>query len=266
MKLTMLGTGHALVTKYYNTCFVISDDDRYLLVDGGGGNTILRQLELAGIPWYEIRDIFVTHKHTDHLMGIVWMIRMICHELCHGNDLGDVRIYGHDEVLALLQEISEKLLQPKETAFFGNRLQFVEVTDGQTLEIIGRKMKFFDMGSTKAKQFGFVMELPDGQKMTCCGDEPYHEGLRPYAENSKWLLHEAFCLYNEREIFQPYEKHHSTVKDACELAQSLKISNLLLYHTEDGSFPHRKERYSQEGRQFYHQHLVIPDDLETIVL
>ena len=265
-KIIILGTGNAAVTKCYNTCFAIQNKEEYFLIDAGGGNGILTQLEKVNIPITKIHHMFVSHEHTDHVLGVVWMIRMICHELCHGNDLGDVRIYGHDEVLTLLREISEKLLQPKETAFFGNRLQFVEVTDGQTLEIIGCKMKFFDMGSTKAKQFGFVMELPDGQKLTCCGDEPYHEGLRPYAENSKWLLHEAFCLYNEREIFQPYEKHHSTVKDACELAQSLKISNLLLYHTEDGSFPNRKERYSQEGRQFYHQHLVIPDDLETIVL
>lgn len=43
MKLTILGTGNATVTECYNTCFVISDDDRHFMVDGGGGNTILHQ-------------------------------------------------------------------------------------------------------------------------------------------------------------------------------------------------------------------------------
>lgn len=28
MKLTMLGTGHAVVTDYYNTCFLLTDEDR----------------------------------------------------------------------------------------------------------------------------------------------------------------------------------------------------------------------------------------------
>ena len=42
MKLTMLGTGNALVTECYNTCFVISDGDKNFLVDGGGGSGILR--------------------------------------------------------------------------------------------------------------------------------------------------------------------------------------------------------------------------------
>ena len=66
MKLVMLGTGNALVTDCYNTCFVIEDDKKYFLVDGGGGNTILTQLKKAGYDWMNIRNIFVTHKHIDH--------------------------------------------------------------------------------------------------------------------------------------------------------------------------------------------------------
>lgn len=37
MKITMLGTGHATVTECYNTCFVLHEDDKYFMVDGGGG-------------------------------------------------------------------------------------------------------------------------------------------------------------------------------------------------------------------------------------
>ena len=44
MELTMLGTGSALVTECYNTCFVLQTDTTALLVDAGGGNGILRQL------------------------------------------------------------------------------------------------------------------------------------------------------------------------------------------------------------------------------
>lgn len=75
MKLTILGTGNAAVTECYNTCFVLSEKDDYFLVDGGGGNGILHQLKHAGIDWKQVRTIFVTHKHLDHIMGILWMIR-----------------------------------------------------------------------------------------------------------------------------------------------------------------------------------------------
>ena len=48
MNITMLGTGNAMVTECYNTCFVLQDGEKHLLVDGGGGNTLLRQLQQAG--------------------------------------------------------------------------------------------------------------------------------------------------------------------------------------------------------------------------
>ena len=59
MKITMLGTGNAVVTECYNTCFVLSENNNYFLVDGGGGSTLLRQLKHAGIPWTQIKDILV---------------------------------------------------------------------------------------------------------------------------------------------------------------------------------------------------------------
>lgn len=40
MDITMLGTGNATVTECYNTCFVLRDGKRHLLVDGGGGNML----------------------------------------------------------------------------------------------------------------------------------------------------------------------------------------------------------------------------------
>ena len=63
-------------------------------------------------------------------------------------------------------------------------------------------------------------------------------------------MHEAFCLHSESDIFNPYEKHHSTVKDACEKAEALGIKNLLLYHTEDKNLANRKKLYMQEGQQY----------------
>lgn len=107
------------------------------------------------------------------------------------------------------------------------------------------------------------MEYAEGKKLTCCGDEPYNECEQKYAKNSTWLLHEAFCLFSQADKFKPYEKHHSTVKDACELAQKLEAENLILYHTEDKNISRRKELYTEEGRQYYKGNLWIPDDLKS---
>ena len=142
----------------------------------------------------------------------------------------------------------------------------IEVYDGDSLNIIGRNVTFFDIQSSKAKQYGFRMDIGNGGKLTCCGDEPFSECIRKYAQGSEWMLHEAFCLYSQRDIFDPYEKHHSTVKDACELAERLGVKNLLLYHTEDRNLSERKKLYREEGLQYYRGNLFIPDDLESIRL
>ena len=227
---------------------------------------LVKQLEDAGISWKEISTIFVTHKHIDHLLGIIWMLRMYCQGMARGQFGGEVTIYGHDEVISLLKQMAEMLLTPKETKFIGDKVHLEEVKDGEDRTILGHRVTFFDILSTKAKQFGFCMEYAEGKKLTCCGDEPYNECEQKYAKNSTWLLHEAFCLFSQADKFKPYEKHHSTVKDACELAQKLEAENLILYHTEDKNISRRKELYTEEGRQYYKGNLWIPDDLETYKL
>lgn len=266
MKLTMLGTGNAMVTECYNTCFILSQENQYFLVDGGGGNGLLKQLKKAGINWKDIRQIFLTHRHIDHLPGIIWMVRLITQAMSRGNYEGEACIYAHRELTEIIRNISEMLLQKKQTDFIGKRLHLIPVEDGEEKEILGHKTVFFDIQSTKTKQFGFTMYLDQEEKLTCCGDEPFKECEESYARNSKWLLHEAFCLYSQADQFKPYEKHHSTVKDACELARRLGVSNLILYHTEDKNIEKRKELYTAEGVRYFSGNLYVPEDLESFEL
>ena len=115
-------------------------------------------------------------------------------------------------------------------------------------------------------QFGFRLGLDNGKVLVCAGDEPYNPVCEPYVQGADWLLHEAFCLYRDRERFQPYEKHHSTVKEACMLAKELGAENLVLWHTEDTDLAERKTAYGEEGRMYYDGNLIVPDDGEVILL
>ena len=76
-QLYIFGTGHAAVTRNYNTCFAIRDGEDFFMTDAGGGNRILGILQDMEVPLERIHHIFVTHEHTDHILGIVWMVRMI---------------------------------------------------------------------------------------------------------------------------------------------------------------------------------------------
>lgn len=265
-ELYVFGTGNAQATNFYNTCFALKDQDEYFMVDAGGGNGILKILDDMKVDLCHIHNIFVTHEHTDHILGIVWMVRMIATAMKKGKYEGELRIYCHQGLTDTITTICRLTIQSKFYKMIGERIFLIPVEDGETVHILDYDVTFFDILSTKARQFGFTTTLKNGQKLTCAGDEPYNPDCRPYVEGSHWLLHEAFCLYGDRDVFQPYEKHHATVKEACELAESLHIPNLVIWHTEDKKPLERKTLYTAEGKEYYHGNLLVPDDREIIQL
>ncbi len=255
-----------MATACYNTCFALEEKGQVLLVDGGGGNQIFTQLEKAGIPWMHIQDLFVTHKHMDHILGALWMIRLVCQSIAGGKHEKPLRVYGHGEVIELLRFLTSQMLVPEQAKLIGGPVQLICVADGEHRQILGRDVCFFDIGSPKALQFGFSMELKDGERLVCCGDEPCGPCCEDRIRGCKWLMLEAFCRHADRDIFHPYEKHHSTVKDACQRAALLQVQNLLLYHTEDQNLQDRKELYRQEGTAYFSGNIYVPEDLESLEL
>ena len=294
LTLTMLGTGHATVTKCYNTCFLLHENEEYFMVDAGGGNQILGILEEYGIELNKIHDLFVTHAHSNHILGAVWMIRKIGQLMRQGEYDGELRIYAHEQVVDGLQTICGIVLMKKVTKLFENRIKFIVLQDGDMHKILNRNIIFYDIKAEKLLQFGFRIQE---EGFIFCGDEPLKEELYDIARGARYMLHEAFCLDAECEKFKPHEKKHSTVKDACVLAENLGVQNLILMHTEDSHIrvresnddsehlkeeydcngkenckEHRKEKcgrnrkelYIEEGKQFYAGNLFVPDDGEWI--
>lgn len=266
MRITFLGTGNAHAIDLYNTCFALTEDNEHFLVDAGGGNGILKQLKDAGIDYRKIRTMFVTHNHTDHVLGAIWIIRKIGEDITNGHYDGNFYVYGNDVVIEYLKFSYSMLIRAKEQPLLGTRIFLQAVVDGESKQILGREIIFFDIQSTKAKQFGFTFYYAGGEKLTCCGDEPYNSHCLKYADHSTWLLHEAFCLYSERDVFKPYEKKHTTVKEACQIAAALQVENLVLYHTEETHGKRRSEMYMDEGKEYFLNNLYIPDDLKVINL
>ena len=165
----MLGTGDALVTRCYNTCFTLhGESGELLLVDAGGGNGILTQLERAGIAYDSI------------------------------------------QVLEVLNDVCRQILPPGDEKGMGSIVTMHCLSDGDCFNVGAINLKCFDIHSAKERQYGFAAQLSDGQRLCCLGDEPYNPMCRQYAEGADWLMSEAFCLYEDRDRFLPYEKSHST--------------------------------------------------------
>ena len=269
-QITMLGTGSATVSQIYNTCFLLKTPSTLMLVDAGGGNGILAQLKKVNVQISDIHHLFVTHAHTDHVLGVIWVIRMVAQ--CKGYE-GLMHVYGNDKVMKVIKTIIDMILAKKQLAKVAERVVFHQLEDGDSFEVGDMKLECFDIQSTKEKQFGFRAELPSSSDesdkplvLACLGDEPYNEQNRRYIVGADWMMCEAFCLYADRDTFKPYEKCHSTALDAGKLAEKLGVKNLILYHTEEKTLANRKENYTREAAENFKGRIFVPDDLEVIEL
>lgn len=263
-RIIMLGTGEATATRCYNTCFIIESGEARLLVDAGGGNGILSQLDKANIAITDVHDMFITHAHTDHILGAVWVVRMIAHRIADGLYNGVLNVYGHDKVLDVLDWICRNTLTKPYLACLNKMIILHEIKDGESFDVSGINVTAFDIHSEKEKQFGFRAVMSGGVSLVCLGDEPYNDSERIYADGADWLMAEAFCLYADRERFKPYEKCHSTAFDAGASAARLNVKNLVIYHTEDTNLPERKHRYTEEAGRSFSGQIFVPDDLDVI--
>ena len=269
-QITMLGTGNATVSQIYNTCFLLQTPSTLMLVDAGGGNGILSQLKKVNVQISDIHHLFVTHAHTDHVLGVIWVIRMVAQ--CKGDE-GLLHVYGNDKVMKVIKTIIDMILAKKQLAKVAERVVFHQLEDGDCFEVGDMKLECFDIQSTKEKQFGFRAELPSSSDesgkplvLACLGDEPYNEQNRRYIVGADWMMCEAFCLYADRDTFKPYEKCHSTALDAGKLAEELGVKNLILYHTEEKTLANRKENYTRVAAKNFKGRIFVPDDLEVIEL
>lgn len=265
MKITMLGTGHAMVNNCFNTCFIMEDNGKAMLVDTGGGYEILPRIGRAGYRLEEIHDIFISHKHTDHITGISWILRSFISRSRKNPDTL-LRIYGNSDVMKYVSTLAELQFEESVTSLLGRNLFFITVEDKQKADILDNEVTFFDAHARKVPQYGFIMKDHNDDRYVFCGDEPLAEENFPLAEGCKLLMHEAFCMERDAGIFNPHKIKHSTVTDACQTAKRIMAENILIYHTEDWHMDTRKRDYTEEGRQYCDGRIFVPDDLERIEL
>lgn len=158
----MLGTGNATVSQIYNTCFLLQTSSTLMLVDAGGGNGILSQLKKVNVQISDIHHLFVTHAHTDHVLGVIWVIRMVAQ--CKGYE-GLLHVYGNDKVMKVIKTIIDMILAKKQLVKVAERVVFHQLEDGDCFEVGDMKLECFDIQSTKENSSDSVLSCQELQKI-----------------------------------------------------------------------------------------------------
>lgn len=259
----MLGTGNGFTFDLFNTCFLLNNNNDFLLVDTGGSAEIVRRLKMCNIELKDVHDIFISHCHTDHILGLMWMLKKMSKIFSKGNYEGKLNIYCNEEVSNAIPAIYSNLFPTEDIKILNENIQLNILNDGDKFDVIGLNFTAIDMKAKKNDLLGF--ETTINNKILCfLGDEDCNPELYDRIRNSDYVMHEAFCLDAEETIFKAYEKHHSTVKSACEKMNNLNIKNLILYHTEETHIENRKKLYLEEGKKYFNNNIIIPNEMEEI--
>lgn len=265
IKITMLGTGNGGTIDLYNTCFTIQNKEGIFLIDTGGSIEIIKRLKQANIKLDEIKHIFISHSHTDHILGLIWIFKKMGRMAMNREIKPKINIYCNEIVYEAIKGVSNYILSPVLMESIYNITNFVILNDCNKYMINGVEYEFFDILAKGTKQFGFECMLEDN-RFIFLGDETLNPKLNERIMGADYVTHEAFCLDREENIFHAYEKNHSTALSAAKTMNELDVKNLILYHTEESHGSDRKRLYLEEAQSVFEGNVIVPDDLEEIQL
>ena len=228
-KMIFLGTGEAMAYKAFNTsiCFV-DECDECFLIDAGGGNGIFYHLEKSDIDIKQIKNIFITHNHTDHILGFLWIIR----KFASIKDEFVCDFYVPDSVHKDLMQLCNITISKGQLKKAFEHINFHIVNNMESFCLGDVNIIFFDTLYEKTTQFGCKIETGE-LKIGICGDVPLLKENFKVMESVDILVHEALCDSKDSEKHKVYKKSHSTAKDAGRIACEISAKKLFLIHKAD---------------------------------
>ena len=297
LDLVFLGTSGSMPTaQRAPTAMLLRRGGERLLFDCAEGTQ--RQLLRSNVGLIELREIFLTHYHADHYLGLPGMLKTFA---LRGREL-PITIYGprglHD-LFSSLRRIFGKLtyhyelveLEPDERLERGEyALATFPVEHG--VSAIGYALVErprpgrFDAGAADAfgipegpergaLQAGESVTLPDGRvltpdavlgparpgrKVVIAADTAFARSVVDASRGADLLVHEATFADDERA--RAHETLHSTALEAAEVAQTAEVGMLALTHLSNRYFGGEIER---EARSVFPD-TVVPRDLDIIVV
>jgi ribonuclease Z len=296
MDLVFLGTSASMPTaQRAPAALLLRRGGERLLFDCGEGTQRQLQRSVVGLP--ELEDVFLTHFHADHVLGLPGMLKTFA---LRGREEAGLTVYGPRGLRDLFRD-----LRP----FLGRlpyRLELVELAPGDVLERPGYRIAAFPLdhgvagigyaivedgrpgrfdvaaadalgvppgpergllqhGETVTVADGRVVtpdevlgEARPGRKVVLTGDTAPSPQVVQAAEGADLLVHEATFSAEEKE--RARETMHSTAADAAEVARLAGVRLLALTHVSTRYFG---PDLAREAREIFPE-TVVPRDFDTI--
>ncbi len=255
-KLIFLGTGSAahLTRQLTSLCFII--DDHPFLIDCGDGMGSLRNLVKSGVRLEDVNDVFITHRHADHIAGMTHylFLKMLEKET-------RVRVYGPKEAVDVVKTTS--LLSHDLTARNQERIDFHVMKSGDSVTLGNSTVK-----GTRVKHglpVSYAYALHTGEtKVVFTGDMQPNENFESLASGATIIIHECFGLSDNEELW--HTLGHSSAKDAGETASRAGAKKLILTHLPTKDYDVDPTLLKIEAQKYFHGEVAVAEDLMEVTL
>jgi ribonuclease Z len=260
MRVTLLGTGTPFPSaERFGSAILVQVAGKKLLFDCGRG--VVTRLAQVGVSPKDIDGLFLTHLHSDHVVGIpdLWLT---------GWFLGrsePLRIWGPQGTSSMAEHLAQAFafdihirqagpdpLPAKGVEISAKEIEQAEIfNDGPT-----RVSAFVVDHGTVKPAFGYRVESA-GHSVVISGDTKFCQNLVDFARGADCLVHTAW-LSDSKNPTPPSERSIASAEDAGRVFAIAKPNLGVVYHYKD------EEGLWGAIRKEYKGPLVIARDLMTI--
>jgi ribonuclease Z len=293
LDLVFFGTSGSMPTaQRAPTALLVRRGGERLLFDCAEGTQ--RQMLRSNVGLLELREIFISHFHADHYLGLPGMLKTFA---LRGREL-PMTIYGPPglaELFAAMRRIFGKLTYPVDLVELrpGDRLErdgYALVTfavhhgvssvgyalvesprpgrfDVEAADALGvsppergklQRGEAVDVGGRVVAPGEVLGADRPGRKLVLAGDTAPSPVVAAAAQGADVLVHEATFLEDERD--RAHETLHSTAAEAAEIAREADVALLALTHLSNRYFG---QEVANEAREIFPE-TVVPRDFDVI--
>jgi ribonuclease Z len=280
LRVTLLGTGSPIPSiERFGPSTLVEAGSETLLFDCGRGATLrLWQLQ---IPLRSVTAVFLTHLHSDHIVGIpdLWLTGWLPPPF--GRRTEPLRVWGPTgtkEMLAHLEKayqadirirIEDEKLPPQGVAVLAK-----DITEGVVYEHNGVKVTAFDVdhGLAIKPALGYRIDY-GGRSVVISGDTRFSENLIRFSTGTDVLVHEVAAAKEEllgtSEAARRIIGHHTTQEVAGKVFDRVKpklavYTHIVLLTTDLSVSAPTIQDLVALTRKTYSGALEVGEDLMTI--
>ena len=239
-RVTLLGTGSpAPVMRRFGPGVLVQAGGKTLLIDCGRGTT--QRLMQSGLRLGQVDALFLTHLHSDHIVGIpdLWLTGWL--ETNYAQRKGPFVVYGPVGTQGMMDglvkaydwdiqaRIADQDLKPANIRAVVSEFKPGVIYDQGGVKVTAIEV---DHGELLKPAFGFRVDY-DGRSVTISGDTWFSENLIDKGMGTDLLIHQVAAVQEAllaSPVFKVILSHHTRPEEAGTVFNRVKPKLAVYYH------------------------------------